>query len=924
MWYVPVEGEEISMDSEIPNFANLQSMSGLESLYRSYRENPKNVEPSWRYFFQGLELGSLQSLQQPKEGPGLNFYQSFQLIDQYRRFGHLKVPLNPIQLDPIPEVEELKMDRLQLTEKDLESDFPTCGLLKEKTAPLKKLIEKLENTYCQSIGFEYMDVNAQIRTWIQQQIETKTFQDLSKEEVWHTFKILARAEHFENFIHTKYVGQKRFSIEGAETFIPILDEFLQEGGKLGMQEYIIGMAHRGRLNVLGNVLKKPYSILFYEFEEDYEAVDKDETGDVKYHKGYTQDIKVQDQMIHLNLCANPSHLESVIPVALGQTKAKQVLKHEGKTEQIASILVHGDASFAGQGVVYESMQLWNLEGYTTGGSLHVVINNHIGFTTPEHQARSTKYCTDIAKCFGAPVFHVNAEDPVSCVWAAKLAVQIRNQFHCDVIIDLNGYRKYGHNEGDEPAFTQPREYEKIRKHPSILQIFQKHLIDKYQYKQEDMDRYVEEFKAYLQKEQEMGKTYSKKPPEPSLSVGSVWGKLKTPKEKTLFDPVDTKISVQELERFCGKVSEIPENFSLHPKLKKWIENRHATMQAKPEDLCIDWGLAEHLAYAALLVKNKHIRLSGQDSQRGTFNHRHAVWFDTKNAKTYVPLNHLQDGQARLTVLNSPLSEFAVLGFEYGYSLSYPDSLIMWEAQFGDFVNGAQIIIDQYITSAEQKWGRKSGLTLLLPHAQEGQGPEHSSARLERFLELSAMQNMQVVYPTTPSQYYHLLMRQGLRELKRPLIIMTPKSLLRLAECKSSFKELSEGSFQEILEDASKHAKRILFCTGKIYYDLMKEKQKQKKEEIVLIRIEQLYPLDETKLKSLIQKYTNVEEWFWVQEEMENMGAWRFIRPQIEKCLSNKSLRYIGQSENPSPALGFPKTFKQEYQRILQDAMGIRS
>ncbi|MGE5195894.1 MAG: 2-oxoglutarate dehydrogenase E1 component, partial [Anaerolineae bacterium] len=774
----------------------------------------------------------------------------------------------------------------------------------------------LENTYCQKIGFEYMTVaDPELKAWVQEKIEPHFSMDLSREEKLQILLQLNKAELFETFLHTKYVGQTRFSLEGGETFIPILAAILDEGSEAGVKEAILGMAHRGRLNVLANLLNKSYASIFNEFEDHYTPDLTEGTGDVKYHKGLTGDYRTSHgRTVSVILPANPSHLESVDPIIEGQTRAKQEQSSGAdKREGILPIIIHGDAALAGQGVVYETMQLSRLTGYSTGGTVHVVINNQIGFTTSPKDSRSTLYCTDLAKTFGSPVFHVNAEDPQGCVAVARLALELRQRFHCDVFIDLNCYRKYGHNEGDEPNFTQPLEYQRIRQKQTIRHLFEQQLIQEGVLTEADAKKFEEDFRASLQSALE------------SIQAPSPIKAPPLPQEKKNVAPlqvkVETRLPKETLIELAEKICSIPEGFELNSKVKRLLQERLSMVKGDPQKPTIDWGMAEALGLASVLTQGIHIRLSGQDSRRGTFSHRHAIIVDQNDEKKYFPLSHLSPSQAPFDVFNSPLSEYAVLGFEFGYSLFYPKSLVIWEAQYGDFVNGAQIILDQYIASSEQKWGDSSNLTLLLPHGYEGGGPEHSSARIERFLQLAAEDNMRVVSCTTPKQLFHVLRRQALSLIKKPLILFSPKALLRHPLCLSSLNDCASVEFEEFLDDPQRPSKvdTLLLCSGKIFYDLLTERQKREAARTAILRIEQLYPLDVAKLAEHLISYGAFEECVWVQEEHSNMGPWETLRPLLETALKGRApLRYAGRSRSASPAAGSYFLHKKQHLALMDE------
>lgn len=884
------------------NYANIDL---IDEMYEKYLQNPHDVDSTWRNFFEQADRSAFVPPEFKAEGD----LRVFNLIQAYRSYGHLLAKINPIieQNQNLPL--QLQLESFGLSSKDKDQQFPTYGLLKQERASLSEIIHALQSTYCGNIGIEYMGLqNPEMEQWIQQRIEPTQFKmELPIDQKKMILQHLNKSELFESFIHTKYVGQKRFSLEGGETLVPMLEAVIENGAELGIEEFVIGMAHRGRLNVLSNIMNKSYADIFSEFEEGYIPDSFEGSGDVKYHKGYLSNlVTVKGRKVSIVLPPNPSHLESVDPVVEGQVRAKQDVRQDESRKKSMPILVHGDAAIAGQGVVYETMQFYKLPGYETGGTLHFIINNQIGFTTIPSDGRSTRYCTDIAHTFGFPIFHVNAEDPEACVTATILALEFRQKFHCDVLIDLVCYRKYGHNEGDEPAFTQPLEYQIIRKKRPIREIYRDQLIQQGVLEKKIAESLEEEFKKGLNEALQQIKV-PKKQKEVKHSV---------PEKEYKFEVIQTGVPKKTLQEIAIRFCQVPEGFNIHPKLQNLLKERLAITvdESKP----VDWGMAEILAYGSLLWEGTSVRLSGQDCGRGTFSHRHAVWVDQVAEREYYPLDHLKPEQGHFEVYNSSLSEYAVLGFEYGYSVIAPDRLVIWEAQFGDFCNGAQIIIDQYIATAEQKWGVKFGLTLFLPHGYEGQGPEHSSGRMERFLALCGNDNMQVVNPTTPSQLFHLLRRQILQPFRKPLIVFTPKGLLRHPECVSTLDELTQGSFQEILEEKSpvKNAQRLVFCCGRIYYDLIAARAQTKTNDMAFVRIEQLYPLNIQKLKEIIAQYKNVKEYYWAQEEPSNMGGWDFIRTTLQELIPEK-LQYVGRARSASPAVGAHALHKKEHAALLE-------
>ncbi len=805
------------------SFATLGNLKELERLEQKYRNDPASVDPSFQYFFQGMQFA--ESIPVEASGGYSDDLRIHLLIEAYRKYGHLMVECNPIATSVIQEPSELNLKNLRFLPDEKDKLFPTCGFLKQKMAPLQEIVSALKRVYCGKIGFEYKGLgNEALEHFVQKEVESD-FGNLSREEKIAVLKALTKAEVFETFVHTKYVGQKRFSLEGGETLIPLLSQVIVGSKQSGVESVILGMAHRGRLNVLVNILGKSYAEIFFEFEGHYTPGDLEGTGDVKYHKGFDGALETPIGKIPISLAPNPSHLESVDPVVAGMARAKQ--EKQGSKAALP-LVIHGDASIAGQGVVYETLQLSSLSGYGTKGTIHIVVNNQIGFTTLPKDGRSTRYCTDIAKAFNAPVFHVNAEDPIGCVAVAKLAVKIRQQFGCDVFIDMNCYRKYGHNESDEPSFTQPLEYALIQRKKTIRGLYAEELIQTGVIRKEDATQLEEEFKQELKK-----------------SFETPFSKQGSPSSAHAYQPLSSqKTAVQKdtLRSLAEKMAEVPSEMRIHPKIDKLMKARVQMVMQEETKKTIDWGAAEMLSYASLVNQNVHVRVSGQDVRRGTFSHRQAFLVDQVKEKRYCPLSHLNGAQAPFEIYNSPLSEYAVLGFEFGYSTAYPEGLTIWEAQFGDFANGAQIIIDQYIASSEQKWGLQSNLSLFLPHGYEGQGPEHSSGRIERFLQLAAQNNMRILNVTTPAQLFHLIRAQALLEDKRPLILFSPKAILRHPDVLSSRKELAEGGFQEVLEEPlpNRQAKSILFCSGKIFYDLSEEKKKSGKD-VAIIRMEQLYP-----------------------------------------------------------------------------------
>lgn len=886
--------------------------SYLEELYEEYLKDPSLVPDGYRSYFS--KIGEETPLSRAPLSASSKEYKIFNLIEAYRRYGHLLAAINPLSSEDLPLPYELNLERLGFYPEELDELFPSHAIMEEEESTLYNIILRLKEIYCKKIGVQYRHIEkVEIQQWLQRVFEKEPFPTpFSTEEKERILHQLNKSSLFEIFLHTKYVGQKRFSLEGGESLIPLLHEIMERGAHLGMKECVIGMPHRGRLNVLANILNKSYSMIFSEFEDFYDPSLTQGLGDVKYHRGFSSEIATQSGQIHVALTANPSHLESIDPVVEGKTRAKQVWSQDHEKSQIVPLLIHGDAAIAGQGVVYETLQLYNLEAYSTGGTIHIVVNNQIGFTTLPKDERSTRYATDIAKSFSAPIFHVNAEDPEGCVYAARLAIELRQRFHCDVFIDLNCYRKYGHNESDEPAFTQPLQYEIIRKKAAIREIYQERLIQEGVMSIEKAAALEERFKQHLHtalEEFKLSKNIENVEP-----FQGIWEKYRPAKEPDLLAPFPTSVSREEVEEVTRRFCAIPTGFSLHPKVAKLFKERQEALTKG-----IDWALAEYIAFGTLLWEGVPVRLVGQDSRRGTFSQRHAVWMDQKTGEEYFPLKNLKEKQGRFDVYDSLLSEFAALGFEFGYSLSFPSALTLWEAQYGDFANGGQVVFDQYISSSEEKWQRLSGLTILLPHGYEGQGPEHSSGRIERFLQLAGDNNMQITFPTTPAQYFHLLRRQVLRPIRKPLIVFTPKSMLRNPLCISNLSDFAQGAFQELLDDIGplENVRRILFCTGKIYYTLLAERNKRGVSDIALIRLEQLYPLHKERIAELVKKY-GAKELFFVQEEPQNMGGWSYISPLLQEVLQSEIL-YVGRARRGAPATGFHPRHLEEEKEILEKA-----
>ena len=890
----------------------------IDTQYALWKHDPNSVSQDWQLFFTGIEFAGDGRHASPETYEEHQMKQAGveALKHRYRDIGHLLAGVDPLVSCP-KEHPLLNLSAFDLTEEDLDREFYTYRFSETTRAPLREIIQILHDTYCRSIGVEFMHLqDPEERRWLQDRMEPiRNRPSLDHDAKIRILNKLYQAALFEQYLNKKYAGQTRFSLEGAEATIALLDTLLLNLTEYDCQEVILGMAHRGRLNVETNVLYKTYEEVFREFVNDYNPESLVGVGDVKYHNGYFTTIRLANgRHLRAFLVDNPSHLESVNPVVEGVVRGRQDLLTEDDRNRIVPLLFHGDAAFAGQGVVMETLNLSQLEGYKTEGTIHIIINNQIGFTTlPEH-ARSTRYSTDIAKMLMVPIFHVHGEDPEAAVHVAKLASDYRMEFKKDIVIDLICYRRYGHNEGDEPYFTQPKMYERIRERPSLHELYAKKLLEEGIVQQEQVERIADGINVCIE---EGFKAAQEKPRIlPCVEFYENWQKFHGNYSHESFE---TGVEQEKLIELARKLQALPPDFSPHSKLKRLLAKR---LEAIETGEGIDWANAEALAFASLVIEKAPIRLSGEDSGRGTFSQRHCTIFDKKSEALYIPLNHLSPEQAEFQVYNSMLSEEAVLGFEYGYSLAQPQGLVLWEAQFGDFANTAQSIIDLYIVSGESKWRRLSGLVMLLPHGLEGLGPEHSSARLERYLQLCADENIQVCNLTTPAQYFHRLRRQALTNSRKPLIIMTPKSLLRHPLAVSSLSELSSGHFQEVLDDPETpaSAKTLIFCSGKIYYELFQRRKALKASNIAIIRIEQFYPFPKTLLDNTIKKYNRAETYYWVQEETENMGAWSFLRPRLETLLG-KSIRYIGRRAASSPATGFANIYRQEQATIIEEAIG---
>ncbi|HPQ08632.1 MAG TPA: 2-oxoglutarate dehydrogenase E1 component [Bacteroidia bacterium] len=901
------------------SFLSNADVSAIEELYLKYLSNPNEVDPSWHDFFKGFDFARTNYSELPTESSQIpeNISKEFKvitLINAYRSRGHLFTKTNPVRQRRVY-TPNLDIENFGLSQQDLDTVFHAGNEIGIGPAPLRKIIEHLQQTYCNSIGVEYAYLrDPNVFKWIQERLEkTKSTPNYTQEEKKEILKKLIQAVNFEQFLHTKFVGQKRFSLEGNEGFIPALHNIIQTGANLGVKDFVLGMAHRGRLNVLANIMQKGYSDIFTEFE-GRPSEDPSYDGDVKYHMGFSSDFTDKNNnKIHISLVPNPSHLEAVNAVVEGIARAKMDNLHKGDLNKICPILVHGDASIAGQGVVYEVVQMSQLDGYKVGGTIHIVINNQIGFTTNYTDGRSSIYCTDVAKVVLAPVFHVNADDIEALCFVAQLAIEFRQTFHRDIFIDILGYRKYGHNEGDEPRFTQPVLYKIIAQHPNVKQIYLKKLEAE---RNTELLEFAKQYEIEFKKELESKLEESKKANATKMTsfLQGYWNNLRMATDKDFeTSPDTTKVDKETFLSIAKKINTLPKDLKFFNKTIKLFEERLKMIETDS----YDWAMGELMAYATLMNEGHNVRFSGQDVERGTFSHRHAVLKIEDSEEEYTPLNNA-GLKGELRIYNSLLSEYAVLGFEYGYAYAAPHDLVIWEAQFGDFANGAQIVFDQYISSAEYKWRRMNGLVVLLPHGYEGQGPEHSSARIERYLQLCAGNNMQVVNTTTPAQQFHVLRRQLKRDFRKPLICFTPKKLLRYPLAVSKLSDFTNDKFHEVLDDtflsvSPSKVKYVGICSGKIYYDLIEFREKNNIEDIAFIRLEQLYPFPKKQLLDLISKYSSAKEFYFIQEETENAGAWQFVFYQLKDDIS---LKYIGRPASASPATGFSKKHEEETKTLL--------
>lgn len=921
----------------------------VEELYEAYLRDPNSIPEEWRQQFERLPrpegyverdlphstirehfvyLAKNKTRSQPVAITSVTSEHEkkqvkvLQLINAYRVRGHQKAALDPLGIMRREQVPDLELSHHELSKADEDIIFNTGSLfIGSEEATLGEIVDALERTYCTGMGVEYMHIVDTVeKRWIQQRLESvRGKPDFSKEAKAHLLERLTAAEGLEKSLASKYPGYKRFGLEGGESLIPLLDEVIQRAGASTTKEIVIGMAHRGRLNVLVNILGKNPSELFDEFEG--KILNNDGSGDVKYHQGFSSNVRTPGGEVHLALAFNPSHLEIVSPVVEGSVRARQDRRMDKKGNVVLPVLLHGDAAFAGQGVVMETFQMSGTRGYTTGGTVHVIVNNQVGFTTSNPlDARSTEYCTDVAKMVQSPIFHVNGDDPEAVLFATQVALDYRNEFHKDVVIDLVCYRRSGHNETDEPSCTQPLMYQKIRTHAAVRKIYADRLIEEGVINVEDANEYIDSYRAALERGEHVLQSLVREP-NPELFVdwspyiGHGW-----------IPNADTRFDLKQLEELATKMHTLPEAFVAQKQVSKILEDRRKMMAGA---LPVNWGFAETMAYATLLSEGYPIRMTGQDIGRGTFSHRHAVLHNQKDGQSHIPLVGLTDPQQGTTfhIYDSFLSEEAVLGFEFGYATTSPKGLVIWEAQFGDFANGAQVVIDQFISSGEHKWSRVCGLTMLLPHGYEGQGPEHSSARLERFLQLCAEHNIQVCVPSTPAQIFHMLRRQAIRPLRKPLIVMTPKSLLRHKLCVSTLQELTNGGFKAVIDEVEDldrmKVKRIILCSGRVYYDLLEKRRSEEHNDVAIVRIEQLYPFPEEELFQVLEPYRKLESVVWCQEEPMNQGAWycsqHHMRHVILRIHKSMQLTYVGRAASAAPACGYMSIHNEEQQRFLEQA-----
>jgi 2-oxoglutarate dehydrogenase E1 component len=898
----------------------------LDALYESYLDNPESVDAAWRRYF--AELGSADLStgiggvdDRTRSALAAKQVKVLEFISANRYRGHREADLDPLHLYEHPKVPELSLAHYGFSDEDMDQRFNTGSLFMDSEATLRDIRDVLKKTYCATIGTELTHITAtHEKRWIQERLERVHGKfDFSADKKRDILRWVTSARKLEDYLHRRYVGQKRFSLEGGEAFIAMLDEVIQKAGSYQVKEIVIGMAHRGRLNVLVNILGKHPKVLFGEFEGKIDVGEG--SGDVKYHLGFSSDVQSPGGPVHLVLAFNPSHLEIINPVVEGSVRARQERRGDFARNQVLPILVHGDAAFAGQGVVPETLNLSETRGYGTGGTVHLVVNNQIGFTTSDpRDARSTLYCTDVAKLVQAPIFHVNGNDAEAVIFVSQLALDYRMEFKKDVVVDLVCFRRYGHNESDEPFATQPMMYKKIKDQHGPRRIYGAQLVAEGVMKEGEPEEMAEIYLKALEADHTMSRPLLE---ESGIDYLADWGPYLDTSWK---DPGDTSLSLELIEELGNKIAEVPADYEVHRSVQRIIDARH---EMAAGERAMDWGFAENLAYAALLTDGYSVRLSGQDSQRGTFFHRHSVIHNQKQQGTHTPLQHIYDGQPRFTVINSLLSEEAVLAFEFGFSTAEPECLVIWEAQFGDFVNGAQVVIDQFLSSSEAKWGRFCGLVMMLPHGYDGQGPEHSSARLERYLQLCAEENMQVCMPSTPAQMFHLLRRQMVRPYRKPLIIMSPKSLLRNRLSTSSREDIAKSGFQLTIDEVDpidpKEVTRLVLCSGKVYYDILEKRREAELRHVAIARVEQLYPFPEEEIVALLRRYPKANEICWTQEEPRNQGSWFHMlsRRHLAGCVQKRhKLVYAGRNYSASPAAGYLNVHLAEQKALVETALGL--
>ncbi|WFB34889.1 2-oxoglutarate dehydrogenase E1 component [Kiritimatiellota bacterium B12222] len=944
--------------NELNGLASMDAngLAYVEALYEDFRSDPSSVSEEWQETFRQQEIGDREgTVANPKRieaeltqrarwadprrlngnanvASTVSTDESWmakqaavlRLIQAYRILGHVKANTDPIHLRQTPNIADLDPASFGLTEVDMDLVFNTGNLVAPDFLKLRDILSLLQETYTGSIGIEYMFISdSEQKNWLMKRAEnTRARESLSDDEKKILLSSLVSAGGLEHYLHVKFSGKKRFSLEGGESFIPLVHEAIQRAGAQGVDEVVIGMAHRGRLNLLTNVMGKAPSILFQEFGEHVAGMDDQMIGDVKYHQGFSSDVQTPGGLVHLALAFNPSHLEIINPVICGSSRARMERAGDTSLQKVLPLMVHGDAAIAGQGVVYESAQMSQTRGYGVGGTIHVVINNQVGFTTSHpRDARSSLYCTDVGKVTECPIFHVNGDDPEAVIWAIRTAIDFRMKFHKDVFIDLMCFRKHGHNEGDEPSVTQPAMYRIIRKHPGTPKLYADKLISDGVIEASEFKQLQQNYREALDEGSQVA---------PNVVPRNLHTKYYTAWQPYLNghwdDETETGVSVRKLKRLGLDACRLPIDFSLHPAVRKLMDDRQTMIKGEAP---LDWGCAETLAYTTLLDNGFRVRISGQDSGRGTFFHRHAAVHDYRNGNRYVPLQHFAENRGTMfRVVDSILSEEAVLGFEYGYSMTDPGTLSIWEAQYGDFVNGAQVLIDQFISSSQQKWNLYSGLVMMLPHGWEGQGPEHSSARLERFLQLCAQENLQVIVPSTAAQMFHALRRQLLRKIRIPLIIMSPKSMLRRKESFSTLQELSKGEFQHLIPESNNRIKdeevtRVVICSGKLYYELVRKREETKLKNVVILRLEQLYPFDHEAVCKEVNRYQNAPHLVWCQEEPTNQGAWYQIRHRLQQCVrEGQELLFAGRVACSAPAGGSPLRHNQREQMLIHDALGL--